>query len=212
MASHGAEILGEVVIEVWGLMSDNGLWKAKYKTREAAIKALDSKTLQEIRLAAQKRRDRKPPLIKTILDYWGEEMDDWVGTDLGEKYLDYMATISSRFRFQDAKKMRALAHIEKSDALALLSEAPPDDDDLDALEISLLELSTPGRTSDDNPRPNKRRRYKRYVVVSDDETDEIAGSTGEEESAEMIASGEEKSSDSDGADTEGDKDEQGALE
>ena len=51
-------------------------------------------------------------------------------------------------------------HIDELDTLALLSKAPPDNNDLDTLETSLLELSTPRRTSDNNLRPNKRRRYK----------------------------------------------------
>ncbi len=52
MASKGKEIIGEVVIEAWSLMAEDGLWSAKYKTKAEACRILDSKTLQEIRRAA----------------------------------------------------------------------------------------------------------------------------------------------------------------
>ena len=55
----GTEIAHEIITEVWGMLMDDGLWRARFAGKQEASKALDLTILQDIRKRATANRGRK---------------------------------------------------------------------------------------------------------------------------------------------------------
>ncbi len=65
MFVDGTEIANEIITEAWGMLMDDGLWRARFASKQEASKALDSTILQDIRKRATANRGRKEKAQQT---------------------------------------------------------------------------------------------------------------------------------------------------
>ena len=77
------EISNEILCEVWAIITEEGLWKAKFASKDEATTVLDSTLLQDLRKRAQTNRGRKNKYRKSIQQSWGSAVDDWSFADIG---------------------------------------------------------------------------------------------------------------------------------
>ena len=84
------------------MLIDAKIFKFKYKSKDAVIKALDSNILKDIRLRAQTSRNRKDKYIITIKKAQGKDIDTWNFGLLVEYYLEYVAAIYKIFTYKKA--------------------------------------------------------------------------------------------------------------
>ena len=64
--TDGTEIMNEILIETWGMLIDDGLWRARYDTKDEACRQLDSALLKDLRKRATTNRNRKEKYVKQI--------------------------------------------------------------------------------------------------------------------------------------------------
>lgn len=172
---HGG--LNEVVMEAWGMLTDGQAWKARFSTREEAIRALDSAWLKDMRMRARSSRDRKSKYAAAIMKTWGKDVDDWKFNELGENYLGNLAAVADKYDFQTATKMvmqitmmrlrkcqigrgsskeilnkdwADLRHMKDEEAKNLLTRQPIAPSELDQFQATFMKLENFKRMLDSN--------------------------------------------------------------
>jgi hypothetical protein len=100
-----AEGLNDVVMEAWGMLIDGKIWKAKFESKDDAIKAIDTPFLKDFRARAQSSRNRKERYIAIIKAEWGTSVQDWRFEVLGENYLGNVASVAGDCTFELASDM-----------------------------------------------------------------------------------------------------------
>ena len=98
----GAEIIADVMLEAWSLLIEDGIWKARHKTKEDAVRLLDISILIDLRRIASSMRVRKSKLISEIKVNWGPEVELWPFEILGEGYLGAVKSVSRVLTYQEA--------------------------------------------------------------------------------------------------------------
>ncbi len=99
------EGLNEVVMEAWGMLTEGRMWRAKFTSKDEAIRALDTPLLKDVRIRAQTSRNRKERFIMTIKKEWKEDVTDWQFDKLGENYLSNVASAARKWSFDQASDM-----------------------------------------------------------------------------------------------------------
>ena len=85
------EISNEILCEVWAMVTEEGLWKAKFSSEDEEMTVLDDAQLQDLRKRAQANRGRKNRYRKSIQRCWGSEVNNWTFADMGETHLSFAA-------------------------------------------------------------------------------------------------------------------------
>ena len=74
MLVDGTEVVNEVLTEAWGMLIDDGLWRAIFETKEQALTAIDTTQLKDLRKRAGTNRNRKEAYYKTIQKAWQNDV------------------------------------------------------------------------------------------------------------------------------------------
>ena len=69
------------------MLVNSDAWRADFKSKEDAIKAIESPLVKELRGKIQQGRNRKAKCISTIQKAWGNDVKHWRFECLGENNL-----------------------------------------------------------------------------------------------------------------------------
>ena len=98
----GTEVVNEVLTEAWGMMIDDGLWRALFATKEQALAAIDTAHLRDLRKRAGTNRNRKENFYKAIQRAWKDDVENWEVAGMGEHHLGFISRVAANWSYNDA--------------------------------------------------------------------------------------------------------------